>query len=134
MNPRFELQAAVKLLIELFPNLKAVYAWRPGGENLGQRAPVTHLALLGPPGQPTEVGKAEYAMSAALHAHIDIMDLRAESPARMVEVVGQGSVIFEHDRSARLEFEMYALAMNADWNEKLRVLSIQSSNHEDLRT
>ncbi|MEE4270204.1 MAG: nucleotidyltransferase domain-containing protein [Thermoanaerobaculales bacterium] len=59
-------------------------------------------------------------LAIALHSPVDLVDLRSASTVMRFQVVSNGELLFEADRTARAEFEMTTLSMYTRFNVERR--------------
>jgi len=79
------------------------------------------IALLGPkPLDPVERWKLQEEIAAAVHANVDLVDLRRASAVLRVQVLKDALVLFDGARADRDLFEATALSDYARLNEERR--------------
>jgi len=59
-------------------------------------------------------------LAIALHSPVDLVDLRSASTVMRFQVVANGELLFESDRTARAEFEMTTYSMYTRFNFERR--------------
>jgi predicted nucleotidyltransferase len=116
-----DLAAAVTLIRSAVPDVAAIYLFGSRARGDASAASDVDLAILTPRpiGSLTRFDLQE-RIASALHADVDLVDLRAASTVLRVQVIDSGRVLFEHNSAEREDFEAVALGRYARLNEERR--------------
>jgi predicted nucleotidyltransferase len=112
-------QAALSAIDEAVPGAIAVYLFGSRARGDAGRDSDVDLALLGP--APLDViarFELQERIAAALHAPVDLVDLRTASTVMRVQVLENGRLLYEGDADERARFEVAALSAYARLNEE----------------
>ncbi len=119
-----DLQPAVDLLLEKYPDLQAVYAFGSQVNNACHDESDLDLAVL-PPRSLDAMAIAD--MSGALSSrfasvfhHVDLVDLRAANAVLAVQVLETGTILYQSDPRAVRAFELQVMSRYCDLNQERR--------------
>jgi len=117
-------QAVERLTLELrarIPDLVAIYLFGSRARNDANRASDFDLAVLGKQRlSPLERWELQERLAALVGSDVDLVDLLQSSTVLRVQVLSDGQLLYEADRTARESFEATALSSYARLNEERR--------------
>jgi predicted nucleotidyltransferase len=116
-----DLEAAVALIRQAVPDVQAIYLFGSHARGDAISTSDIDLAVLAAlPIDPLARFELQERLAAALHADVDLVDLRAASTVLRTQVLEPGRVLFERSTSEREEFEAFTLGAYARLNEERR--------------
>lgn len=113
--------AAVQRILATVPEVEAIYLF--GSQARGDALPDSDfdIAVLATTPLPALLRfDLQESIAAALHASVDLIDLRAASTVMRVEVIDGSQLLYERDATARQLFEATAYSAYARLNEERR--------------
>jgi predicted nucleotidyltransferase len=117
------LDAAIALIRQAVPDAIALYVFGSRARGDATTESDVDLALLAPRALDSVARfELQERIASALHADVDLVDLRAASAVMRVQVLEHGRVLFERDVRQREEFEAHALSAYARLNEERRAI------------
>lgn len=111
----------VELIRGAVPDVEAIYLF--GSRARSEQSPESDIdiaMLVESPLEPVFRFDLQESIAAALHAAVDLVDLRAASTVMRVQIIDGGRLLYERDPLRRQLFEAMALSAYGRLNEERR--------------
>lgn len=117
------MEQLVETIRAAIPDVIAIYLFGSAARGDANASSDLDLAVLAPRGLEAQARfHLQESLAAVAGRDVDLVDLRAASSVMRAQVLNGDVLLYEGDRRARAEFEMYALADYARLNEERRAI------------